>query len=321
MANSSTAPRRPGEPLYKPGRCGGREASVRRQPPHNHKSAFGLGSRREGKKESLLRDESKPKAVPEGRKADRTEASSDNDRVAQQLRSSPPCSLLLAGVLALTLLPQASQRVRTTGVKLPSQTKQGPGSRAQLVLACDKGGPILAVLIGHPHEHGVDRNSSTHVKWASAAPSLQSLRTWYPVSSQSTCGRVCPCLIQLRILVPGDAHHCPIATLTTLSFRHRFGQMQVHRNRHLRLFARQHKKKPKHARQGGRAHTYPIHSGPCRWLLPNPSIEAAHAMMAADVSQVQSACIVQGRVLQRTCRPVDGFSSQSYYVAHCTCRL
>lgn len=44
-----------------------------------------------------------------------------------------------------------------------------------------------------------------------------------------------------------------------------------------------------------------IHSRRCRWLVPNGSIEAVHATMAP------SARIVQGRVLQKTWRPVDGF--------------
>lgn len=124
--------------------------SVRPPPSHNHRSWAELGLRsgwaRAGR--SLPHGKYKAKAKPAPAvRADRTGASSDGDRVAQQLRSSP-CSWP-------SLLTQTSQRLRTTGVKLPSQTKQGPGSRAHLVLACDKGGPILPVLIGWPHELGL----------------------------------------------------------------------------------------------------------------------------------------------------------------------
>lgn len=51
----------------------------------------------------------------------------------------------------------------------------------------------------------------------------------------------------------------------------------------------------------------PEHSRRCRWPVPNGSIGAAHATTATRASQALPARIVQGRLLQKTRRPVDGF--------------
>lgn len=51
----------------------------------------------------------------------------------------------------------------------------------------------------------------------------------------------------------------------------------------------------------------PGHPRRCRWLVPNGSIGAAHATTATHASQALPARIVQGRLLQKTRRPVDGF--------------
>lgn len=117
---------------------------------HRRRAELGLRSDWAGR-ESLRQIKPKPKSAS-GKGMIGRQTSSDSDRVTQQLRLSLPCSWLLAPG---SLLPQASQRARTTGVKLPSQMQQGPGSGGQLALACDKGGPILATLIGWPHEHGL----------------------------------------------------------------------------------------------------------------------------------------------------------------------